>query len=283
LLPAVTQLERVDLHVPYGHTNLQYNHQAIAPIGESVSNWELMGRLATAMGFTERWLHQTADEVVDEILTETAKVNPRFRGITLERLQREGTVPFFEDGFVPFADGAFPTPSAKMELWSQTFVDAGLDPLPNWTPADEYQQRDDRPGGLIVLSGAPHHFVTTSMGNQPSLLRKEGDPILEIHPEDAAERGIDHGAMVLVENERGSCLLKAVLSTDIIRGVTICPKGHWAKLSPGGRTLNWLIGDGVSDIGMQATYHSTMLWARPATLEEIGIVELAPELALAGD
>lgn len=283
LLPAVTQLERVDLHVPYGHMHLQYNHQAIAPIGESVSNWDLMRHLATAMGFTEPWLHQTANEIIDEIMTETAKVNPRFEGITLERLQREGTVAVLPDGFVPFADNVFPTPSGKMELRSQAFADAGLDPLPNWYPADEYQQRDDRPGGLIVLSGAPHHFVTTSMGNQPSLLRKEGDPILEIHPDDAAERGITHGAMILVENERGSCLLKAVLSTDIIRGVTICPKGHWAKLSPGGRTVNWLIGDGVSDIGMQATYHSTMLWARPATPEEISATVAEPELALAGD
>jgi hypothetical protein len=75
----------------------------------------------------------------------------------------------------------------------------------------------------------------------------------------------------------------SVVSNDIPRGVTVCPKGRWAKKSPGGRTLNWLIGDGVSDIGMQATFHSTMLWARPATPEEIGHPVAEPELALAGD
>ncbi len=86
-----------------------------------------------------------------------------------------------------------------------------------------------------------------------------------------------------VENERGSCLLRAVVSTDVPRGVTICPKGRWAKLSPGGRTLNWLISDKNSDIGLQATFHSTMLWARPATPEEMGVAATEPELALAGD
>jgi anaerobic selenocysteine-containing dehydrogenase len=283
VLPSVTQLERSDFHVPYGHMSLQYNHKAIEPLGESVSNWELMRRLATAMGFTEPWLHQSAEEVIDEILTESAKVNPRFEGITLERLQREGTVPFFEDGYVPFADGAFPTPSGKMDLWSQKFADAGLDPLPTWTPADEYQQRAERPGGLIVLSGAPHHSISTSMGGDDALMRKEGTPFIEIHPDDAAERGIEHGQTIWVENERGNCLLRAVVSNDIPRGVTVCPKGRWAKKSPGGRTLNWLIGDGVSDIGMQATFHSTMLWARPATPEEIGHPVAEPELALAGD
>jgi anaerobic selenocysteine-containing dehydrogenase len=281
VLPAVTQLERVDLHIPYGHLFLQYNQQALAPIGESVSNWDLMRRLATAMGFSEPWLQQTADQVIDEIMTATASINPRFEGVTLERLQREGTVTIFEDGYVPFADGVFPTPSGKMELTSQAFADAGLDPLPQWTPVAEYQS--DRPGGLIVISAAPHHSITTSMSHQPSLMRKEGDPHLEINPDDAAERGIEHGMWIWVENERGNCLLRAVITSDVPCGVTICPKGRWAKLSPGGRTLNWLISDKVSDIGMQATFHSTMLWARPATPEEMGAPVAEPEMALAGD
>jgi anaerobic selenocysteine-containing dehydrogenase len=166
-----------------------------------------------------------------------------------------------------------------MELWSQKFADAGLDPLPHWTP----EFTPHKPGGLTVVSAAPHHSISTSMGGDAELMRKEGDPFLEIHPEDAAERGIEHGQMIWVENERGNCLLKAVVSTDVPRGVTICPKGRWAKRSPGGRTLNWLISDAVSDIGMQATFHSTMLWARPATPAEMGAAIDQPELALAGD
>ena len=91
VLPSVTQLERADMHVPYGHMNLQYNHPAIAPLGESVSNWDLMRRLASAMGFTDSWLQQIAEEVMDELLTASAQVNPQFEGVTLARLQRDGT------------------------------------------------------------------------------------------------------------------------------------------------------------------------------------------------
>jgi anaerobic selenocysteine-containing dehydrogenase len=279
VLPAVTQLERVDMHVPYGHMHLQYNHKAIAPLGESISNWDLMRRFATAMGFTEPWLHQTADEVIDELLTETARINPRFEGVTLERLQRQGTVAILDEDYVPFADGKFPTASGKMELWSQRFADAGIDPLPHWTP----EFNPDKPGGLIVISAAPHHSISTSMGGDAELMRKEGEPFLELHPDDAAERGIEHGMTVWVENERGNCLLRAIVSTDVPRGVAACPKGRWAKRSLGGRTLNWLISDAVTDIGMQATFHSTMLWARPATPAEMGATVDEPELALAGD
>ena len=273
LLPATTQLERVDLHRPYGHLHLQYNAKAIEPLGESVSNWDVMRKLATAMGFTEPWLHQTADEVIDEIVEASKLRNPLFAGVTLERLQREGTVPFnFDhlgpDGDIPFRDGVFPTPSGKMEIRSERIAAQGADPIPDWTPMPEMQPVGAWSDGLTLLSGASHHFVTSSMANQPSLLRKEGTPYIEINPEDAAERGIADGMTVIVENDLGSCQLRAIVTSDVIRGVTVSPKGRWAKLSPGGRTVNWTVSDDVTDFGLQAVYHSNLVRVRPATLDE---------------
>ena len=285
ILPAATQLERVDLHKPYGHLNLQYNHKAIEPLGESVSNWDLMRRLATAMGFDEPWLHQTADEVIDEILEASKLRSDRFDGMSLDRFQAEGTIPIhFGDGpHVPFADGVFPTASGKMEIRSERIARQGVDPVPDWTPSPEYAAvADGRPGGLTLLSGAPHHFVTSTGANQASLLRKEGTPRIEIHPDEARARGIADGDTVTVENARGSCLLRAVVTTDVGPGVAVTPKGHWPSLSPGGKTINWLIGDSLTEFGGQATYHSTVVWLRPATLEELAPVETR-EVALAGD
>jgi anaerobic selenocysteine-containing dehydrogenase len=93
VLPATSQLEHVDLHKPYGHRNLQYNTPAIAPLGEAKSNWDVMRLLAAAMGYQESWLHQQAEEVIAEVLDATRAHNPLLDGITLERLQAEGTVP----------------------------------------------------------------------------------------------------------------------------------------------------------------------------------------------
>ncbi|HCI80774.1 MAG TPA: molybdopterin oxidoreductase, partial [Ktedonobacter sp.] len=56
ILPATSQLEQVDLHKPYGHLSLQYNAQAIEPLGEARSNWDVMRSLAEGMGFNEPWL-----------------------------------------------------------------------------------------------------------------------------------------------------------------------------------------------------------------------------------
>ena len=276
LLPATTQLERVDLHRPYGHRSLQYNAKAIEPLGESISNWDLIRKLATELGFTEPWLHQSADEVIDEIIEASKLVNPLLSGITLEQLQREGTVPLFfdqsvTDSDVPFYDGRFPTPSGKMEIRSERIAAQGVDPIPDWTPVEEVRAVGEWSDGLVLLTGAAHHFVTSSMANQPSLLRKEGTPFIEINTLDAAERGVRDGEIVVVSNDRGSCELRAVVTNDVARGVAVSPKGRWAKLSPDGRTVNWLTSDDVTDFGMQAIYHSNMVRVRPAATDEVAV------------
>src|SRR5262249_45006092 len=67
VLPATSQLEHTDLHKAYGTTLLTYNAQAIAPLGESKNTWEVIGLLARAMGLSEPWLHQSAEEVIEEV------------------------------------------------------------------------------------------------------------------------------------------------------------------------------------------------------------------------
>ncbi len=89
VLPATSQLEQTDLHKAYGHTLVTYNRQALAPLGECKSNWELMGLLAAALAFGEPWLHQAPDEVIAEVMAAT----PALKGITLEQLQANGAVP----------------------------------------------------------------------------------------------------------------------------------------------------------------------------------------------
>ena len=59
----------------------------------------------------------------------TAERLPSLRGVTLACFA-EGTVPLNLAASTPFADGRFPTPSGKVELFSQTLADRGIDPLP---------------------------------------------------------------------------------------------------------------------------------------------------------
>jgi len=270
VLPATSQLEQVDLHKAYGHTVLSYNQPAIPPLGESKSNWDVMRLLAKAMGFDEPWLRQDAGEVINEILTATAANNPALKNITLEYLKSKGAVSLKLESTTPFADLHFPTPSGKVALYSQTIADAGLDPLPGWVAvADDASPPNDSTNSapLNLLTGASHHFVSSSLANQTSLLEKEKTPFVEIHPSDAATRNILDGDIVIIENNRGWCKLRAVI-TDVVRpGVLVSPKGRWAKLDPlrndnEGRNVNWTTSDELGDMAGQSTFHSNRVWIR---------------------
>jgi anaerobic selenocysteine-containing dehydrogenase len=282
VLPATSQLEHVDLHKPYGHRNLQYNHAAIAPLGESKSNWELMHLLAEGMGYQEAWLHETPEEAIQHIIESTrANATPAMSklltGVTLERLQAEGTVPLYfdEENTVPFENLRFPTPSGKVELYCKAMEDYGLDPLPHYEVPAEFVKLDRRKrkphadDQLVLLTGAAHHYVTSSMANVPSLMAKEGTPYVEINPADAAIRGIEAGEDVLVENDRGWCQLRAVVTDDVPPGVLVAPKGAWARLSPGQHNINYTTSDALADLAGQSTFHSNLVELRRAVSESI--------------
>jgi anaerobic selenocysteine-containing dehydrogenase len=270
VLPATSQLEQVDLHKSYGHTWLSYNRQAIAPLGQSKSNWDVMRLLAKALGFVEPWLRQDVDEIIDEILTATATGNPALKGITLKQLQANGSVPLHLESTTPFAKLHFPTPSGKVELYSQTMAEAGLDPLPGWVSGEDDAAPPNESiisAPLNLLTGASHHFVSSSFAGQPGLLEKEKTPFVEIHPTDAAARNITNGDVVIIENSRGWCKLRAVV-TDVVRpGVLVSPKGRWAKLDPfrngnAGHNVNWTTSDALGDMAGQSTFHSNKVWLR---------------------
>lgn len=266
VLPATSQLEQTDLHKGYGHTVLAYNEQAIPAYEESKSNWEVMRLLAKEMGFAEPWLRQDAQEVISDVLHGTAATNPALEGITVDRLRKEGFIPLQFEPQVPFSGGQFPTPSGKIALFSQELADLGLDPLPGWVEreddglafeTEQFPQAD----GLLLVSGAAHHFVSSSFANHPDFLQREGDPFVEIHDQDAVSRGIRDGEMVILENGRGWCELRAVVTENIRPGVVASPKGRWSKLS-NGRNVNWLTSDALGDMAGQSTYHSSRVWLR---------------------
>src|SRR5690242_14463588 len=267
VLPATSQLEQTDLHKAYGHRNLQYNEVAIAPVGEAKSNWEVMRLLAAALGYDEPWLHQSAEEAIAEVLDATRATNPLLEGITLERLQAEGTVPLTiaPEREVPFADGHFPTPSGKVELRCDALAAQGLDPLPEYIVPDEFANRPEGDTRLTLITAAAHHFTSSSLANLPSLLAKEGAiPWIEIHPEDARRRGIVQDAMVVVANARGECRLRAVISEQVAPGVVVAPKGRWQSRSVDGHNVNWTTSDALADLAGQSTFHSNLVEVRLA-------------------
>jgi anaerobic selenocysteine-containing dehydrogenase len=274
LLPATSQLEHVDLHKPYGHMSLQYNSPAIAPQGEARSNWDVMRSLSSAMGFNEYWLHQDANEVIQEILEATAQHNARLVGVGLERLQEEGSIPLAISSKeeVPFADGFFPTPSGKVEFYSETAAAKGYDPVPGWEPEVETRSEQaisqSASARLPLLCPAAHHFVSSTFGNHERMMSKEGAPTLRIHPRDAAVRNIQSGQLVRVGNERGWCRLVAEVTEMVRPGVLATATVWWPKFSPDQRNVNWTTSDRLADLGGGSTFYTNLVTVEAAESDQ---------------
>jgi len=265
LLPATTTLEQYDIHKAYGHLYLSLSRPAIAPEGESKPNTELFRLLAERMGLVHPCLRDSDEQMARQALRWE---HPHLRGVSFERLEREGSVRLsLPDPYAPFAQGGFPTPSGKCELYSETLEQQGLDPLPGYTPPRESPGSNPeraRRYPLAFISPPAHHFLNSTFSAQPVFVRRESEPSLTIHPRDAAARGVHEGRMLRVFNDRGAFLAKARVSDAARPGVVVGLSVWWAKMCPGGRNANAVTSQETTDMGGGATFYDVLVEVEPA-------------------
>jgi anaerobic selenocysteine-containing dehydrogenase len=266
VLPATTQLEHYDVHKSYGHLYVLANSPAIAPVGEAKPNSEVFRLLAARMGFAEACFGDSDEDLCRQAL---ASANPRMAGIEWNALKAQGwqrlNVPA---RFAPFAEGNFPTPSGKCEFWSQTAADLGMDPLPAYIPPRESAQSAPllaKKYPLAFISPPARNFLNSSFANLPFALKEAGEPYLDIHPADAAARGIGDGDTVRIYNQRGSFAAKARVSDRARAGVVAALSVWWKKLSPDGRNANEVTSQALADMGGAATYYDCLVEIEPAS------------------
>jgi anaerobic selenocysteine-containing dehydrogenase len=260
-LPSTTELEHWDLFTSWGHTYVTLNRPAIAPCGEALPPTELFRRLAARMGLREPYLYESD---IDLIKAALASEHPYLRGINFERLLATGWAPLnLPQGWLPYATGQFPTPSEKCEFYSAALAARGLDPLPVYLPASESPAGDAERAARYPLTlltpKSALHFLNSSYANSPQHLRAERSPYLDIHPSDAAPRGVAEGDWVRVMNDRGAVEIPARVTDRVRPGVVAMPSGWWASRSPGGASANALTRDGLSLWGGGGDFHDTFV------------------------
>ncbi len=261
VLPATSQLEHVDLHGSYGHFDVMYNPPAIAPLGECRSNNDVFRALAGRLGF-EPDLFPDDETLIREVLDG----GPSLGGISLERLKTEGAVRLnIPETFAPFADGVFPTPSGKCELYSERMKADGFDPLPTYTPPGEDPQTRPELAArypLQLLSPPRPQFVNSTFANSPRHRTAAGDPTVELSDDDARERGLNGGDWAEVYNDRGRFRARVALTGSVRPGVAVATGLYWNKLVPGGSNVNSTSSSALSDMGGGATFFDNLVEVR---------------------
>jgi anaerobic selenocysteine-containing dehydrogenase len=265
VLPATMQLEQMDLHLSYWSLHLRLNQPAVSPPGEARSNLEMYQALARWMGYTEPCLYQSPEEIIRDLLQTPS---PLLEGATWERLCAEPFVRLMLPArpWVPYADGRFPTPSGKLELYSESLARQGHDPLPGWMPERESPEASPdlfRRYPLKLLTPKEQHFLGSSFANLPAFRQLAGEPLVELHPLDAEARGIEDGMLVEVANDRGACHLRARVTEAVAQGVAVSEVVHWQLHGPDGRNVNWTTPDYLTDLGANSSYHTNLVEIRP--------------------
>jgi anaerobic selenocysteine-containing dehydrogenase len=247
VLPATTQVEHWDAHTSYGHTYALLNEPAIAPLGLSRSNAEIFRQLAARMGFDEPCF---ADS--DETMARGAFVAER---VDPAELQARGWAKL-AIAEAPFAQGGFPTPSGQVQADAPGL---GLpDHLPNYESAQSAPELAAR-FPLAMISPPARHFLNSSFVNVASLRAAEREPLLEIHAQDAAARGIADGTTVRVFNERGEYRCKASVSDRARPGVVNGLGIWWRKMGLGGTNVNELTHQRLTDIGRAPAFYDCLV------------------------
>jgi anaerobic selenocysteine-containing dehydrogenase len=268
LLPATTQLEHFDIHGSYGHLYVQTNEPAIAPLAEAKCNNEVFRLLARALKFEPELFEVSDPELAAQALnpgrSPTGFPPPSgFAGLSLERLRREGPLRLnLPENFAPFANGGFPTPSGKCELYSPSLEQQGLDPLPVYTPPHEDPQtRPDLAGRfpLQMLSPPAPAFLNSTFVNIDDLRKFAGEPTLEIHPRDAERRGIANGQWVRVANDRGRFRARAIVAETVKPGVVVTLGIWWNKFASDGVNCNTTTSTRLTDFGAGATFYDNLV------------------------
>jgi anaerobic selenocysteine-containing dehydrogenase len=224
VLPACTFLEKVSatgmslvsmLRVP-----------VITPLWESWSDCRFWLELAKRMGYEEDFPWKDDEEVLDHFLKPI--------GLTVRYLRDEhptGILPLTTH-YDEYKKRGFPTPSGKVELYSEELEKMGYDPLPTYqepreSPISTPELATEYP--LVLTTGAREkEYWHSQQRNLSKLHRRNPGPLAEIHPDTARRYGIGDGDLTVVETKRGSIEIKARVTQDIMPDIVSVPHG-WAE------------------------------------------------------
>ncbi len=239
VLPVASAFEREALKIGFegsaqAQSLVQLRPQVVEPRGEARSDTQIVFDLACRLGLGAHFwdgdieaayrsrLHPSGVSLV------ALRENPSGARVPLQTRYRK---------FAEQKDGiprGFATPTRKIELYSQTLVEHGYPPLPEYEePLISPSSRPDLVERFpLILTCAKHTLFCESQHRAlPRLRRQALDPEVELHPSAASERGISPGDWVRIETPGGSVRARARMN-DTLEPHVVCGQHGWWQACP---------------------------------------------------
>ena len=264
VLPATMFLEHDDIYQGGGHSHVMWGGKLVDAPGSCRSNHEVITALAGRLGAEHRGFAMSPREIADE----TLRASGHGTLAALEAGAWTDVQPGFReshylDGFA-WPDGRFrfrpdwtgaPAPNdGPMGPWRS---------LPEWPDHWAVLEEADVTHPFRLATSPARHFLNSTFTETVGSIDREGAPTVRIHPDDAADVGVEDGAAVTIGNGRGTVRLTARLTEGLRRGVIVAESIFPNAAHPGGAGINTLVGaDPVAPYG-GAAFHDAAVWVRP--------------------
>jgi assimilatory nitrate reductase catalytic subunit len=202
--------------------------QVLPLAGEAKPDWWIIKEVGRRMGWRTAFGYDRPADVWREYARLTAYRNDGLRILNLRDKAVIGNADYeamepFQWGGTPFADGRYSTPDGKARMIpvAQRQAEASLKDWPMVLNTGRYRDQ--------------WHTMTRT-GLSPKLARHREEPLVEIHPDDAAALGLADRAIARVSTPQGESLFRVAHHPGQRRGDLFTPI-HWTdQQSTGGRT-----------------------------------------------
>jgi anaerobic selenocysteine-containing dehydrogenase len=193
------------------------------PVGECRSDWYFYMELAKKLGYGESFPWNNIESMIEDQLVGS--------GVTMAQLQSNPSGLFYGKPreYRTYEKEGFKTPTGKVEIYSTIFEENGYDPLPNYiepveSPLSRPELLEEYP--LMLFTGAKHvAYAQSSWRELPRLKEMYPAPLIEVNPETADRFDVRDDDMVQLETLRGSLMVKARVTQNIMPDVVHMPHG----------------------------------------------------------
>lgn len=223
VLPSATIFERTDA---VADRFIQLQQKIVEPLGEARSDFQIFRAFAEEYGIGE-YFEKSEEEYLDAMFDTDS---PLMKDVNIERLKKEKVIfPWPHDRpFVGFEDRNFPTESGRIEIYTESILNYGAE-LPYFKEPLEATPKNPlfKKYPLILLSSHSRYRIHSTFANMETVRAKEPEPLLRIHPNDAARRGIEDGSVVETYNDRGRMKVRCAFDDGMREGCVLIGEGHW--------------------------------------------------------
>jgi anaerobic selenocysteine-containing dehydrogenase len=288
VMPVASAFEREGLKIGFeinqeAQSLVQLRPAVVPPPGEARSDTEIIFELATRLGLADQFWQGNIEAAYRHQLAPTGITLEQLRatpgGVQMQLQTRHATYAELDANGAP---RGFATPSRKVEFYSQTFLDHGYAPLPDFSePLIGPVARPDLAVRfpLILTSAKPSLFCQTQHHALPSLRKRAPYPEVELHPTAAQARGVADGDWVAIETPEGSVRARARFNAELDPRVVVGEHGYWQRCAelgapgydpfePMSASLNLVIGTATLDPVSGTASHRSYLCEIRAMAQE---------------